>query len=70
MREVIDQLWIGNAIDARDVTGVLGFGVAAIVDLAIEEPPIQYPRDVVYCRFSLIDGSGSMKGMLTEGGKR
>ena len=64
MREVIDQLWIGNAIDARDVTGVLGLGVAVIVDLAIEEPPIQYPKDVVYCRFPLMDGSGTQPAIL------
>ena len=70
MREVIDQLWIGNAIDARDVTGVLGLGVAAIVDLAIEEPPIQYPRDVVYCRFPLIDGSGNQPAVLRVPSKR
>lgn len=65
MREVISgTLWIGNALDARDVTGVLGLGVTAIIDLAIEEPPIQYPRDVVYCRFPLIDGSGNQPTIL------
>jgi hypothetical protein len=65
LREVIsDKLWIGNAADARDVTGVLGLGIAAIVDLAIEEPPFQLPRDVVYCRFPLIDGSGNPPGIL------
>lgn len=40
MREVTpEKLWIGNALDARDVTGVLGLGIAAIVDLAIEDRP-------------------------------
>jgi hypothetical protein len=24
-------------------------GVAVVIDLAIEEPPIQSPRDIVYC---------------------
>lgn len=65
MREVIpEKLWIGNALDARDVTGVLGLGIAAIVDLAIEEPPIQFPRDVAYCRFPLMDGSGNQMAIL------
>lgn len=65
MREVIpERLWIGNALDARDVTGVLGLGVTAIVDLAIEELPIQFPRDVLYCRFPLIDGSGNQPATL------
>ena len=44
MREVIpSKLWIGNALDARDIRGVLGCGIAVIIDLAIEEPPIQVP---------------------------
>jgi protein-tyrosine phosphatase len=65
MREVVLQkLWIGNAMDARDVTRVLDLGIAAIVDLTIEEPPIQFPRDVVYCRFPLIDGAGNSPAVL------
>jgi len=65
MREVIpEKLWIGNALDARDITGVLELGIAAIVDLAIEEPPIQFPRDIAYCRFPLMDGSGNRRAIL------
>jgi len=60
MREVLPKyLWIGNAVDARNVKCVLDAGITAVVDLAIEMPPIFYPRDVVYCRFPLIDGSGN-----------
>ena len=65
MRVIIPtRLWISNAMDARNVTGVLGLGVSAIVDLAVEEPPIQFPRDVVYCRFPLIDGVGNQPAVL------
>ena len=65
MREVIPtKLWLGNALDARDIRGVLGCGIAAIIDLAIEEPPIQFPRDIVYCRFPLIDGAGNQAAIL------
>ena len=65
MREVIaGKLWIGNAGDARDVSRVLAAGVAAIVDLAIEEPPVVYPRDITYCRFPLLDGSGNPAARL------
>ena len=65
MREVIpSKLWIGNALDARDIRGVLGCGIAVIIDLAIEEPPIQFPRDIVYCRFPLIDGAGNQSTIL------
>ncbi|MHB8899994.1 MAG: dual specificity protein phosphatase family protein [Thermoguttaceae bacterium] len=65
MRRVVsDRLWIGNALDARNITGVLELGIAAIIDLAIEEPPIQFPRDVIYCRFPLLDGSGNEPAIL------
>lgn len=57
MREIFPELlWIGNARDARDVKGVLDLGITAVVDLALEEPPIQFPRDIVYCRLPLLDG--------------
>ena len=65
MREVIpSKLWIGNALDARDIRGVLGCGIAVIVDLAFEEPPIQSPRGIVYCRFPLLDGAGNESAIL------
>lgn len=57
MREIIPQtLWIGNARDARNVKGVLDLGISAIIDLAMEEPPVTFPREIVYCRLPLIDG--------------
>ena len=65
MREVIPNvLWIGNAHDARDVKGVLARGIGVVIDLAIEEPPIQFPRDIVYCRFPLLDGEGNSPALL------
>jgi len=50
---------MGNAMDARNISAVLGLGIVAIVDLAMEEPPIHCPRDIVYCRIPLVDGSGN-----------
>jgi predicted enzyme related to lactoylglutathione lyase len=65
MREIIPNvLWIGNAFDARDVKGVLAAGIGVVIDLAIEEPPIQFPRDVVYCRFPILDGDGNSPEVL------
>jgi hypothetical protein len=65
MREVIPQfLWVGNAWEARDVSNLLDLGIVAVVDLAIEEAPIVFPRDVVYCRFPLVDGSGNSHALL------
>lgn len=66
MREVIPgSLWLGNARDARDVKAVLDLGISAVVDLAIEEPPIQFPREVTYCRYPLLDGAGNTPAVLT-----
>ena len=60
MREAITNcLWMGNAMDARDIPAVLGLRIVAVIDLAMEEPAIHYPRDIVYCRIPLVDGSGN-----------
>jgi len=60
VREAITScLWLGTAIDARNITGVLELRIVAVVDLAMEEPPIRYPRDIMYCRIPLVDGSGN-----------
>jgi protein-tyrosine phosphatase len=52
-------LWTGNARDARDAGGLFEGGISAVVDLAYEEPPAQLPRQLVYCRFPIVDGAGN-----------
>ena len=65
MRRVgVRPLWLGHAGDARDLAGLLNLGIAAIVDLAWDEPPATVTRDVVYCRFPLVDGSGNPPWLL------
>src|SRR5262245_47594446 len=65
MREVIPNLlWIGHAQDGRNIAGVLDAGVRAVIDLAHNEPPVQYPRDIIYCRFPLDDGAGNEATIL------
>jgi len=65
MREVLpDLLWIGNAIEARNVSQVLQLGVQAVVDVAIEEKPAVFPRDIAYCRIPLADGAGNRAEFL------
>ncbi len=65
MRECIPGLvWIGNARDARDVISVLKLEIVAVVDLAIEETPCRYPREIIYCRFPLLDGEGNSPALL------
>jgi protein-tyrosine phosphatase len=60
MHEVIaGKLWIGNAGDARDIVRTLNAGIKAVVDVAMDELPVVYPRDITYCRFPLIDGAGN-----------
>lgn len=65
MREILPRLvWIGNARDGRDVSEVISREIAAVVDLAMEEAPAQFPREIIYCRFPLIDGAGNSPSLL------
>ncbi len=59
-----DLVWIGNASEARDIRSVVNLGITAVVDLAYEESPIQFPRDIVYCRFPLVDGVGNKRALV------
>jgi protein-tyrosine phosphatase len=53
------RLWIGHAGDGRDLSRLYEAGIRALVQLAAEEPPVAVPRDLIYCRFPLLDGLGS-----------
>jgi protein-tyrosine phosphatase len=57
-------LWLGHAGDARNFRSVLDVGVQALVDLSREEPPVEPPRELIYCRFPLLDGAGNDEGLL------
>ena len=66
MRRVADlPLWIGTARDARDIRGVLDAGIEAVVDLAMDEPPVQPTRELVYLRFPIVDGGGNPEWLLS-----
>lgn len=65
MRELIPGLlWIGNAFDARDLKGVLDRRIEAVIDLAMEEPPVSPARELTYCRFPLLDGQGNSPSII------
>jgi hypothetical protein len=65
MREILpDQLWLGNAGDCRDPERILQSGIAAVVNLAAEEPSSNLPRSVIYCRFPIMDGAQDTPGVL------
>jgi hypothetical protein len=57
-------LWIGHAGEARDLPAVLAAGFAALVDLAVDEPPVAVTRELVYCRFPLVDGPDNPPWLL------
>ncbi|AWM37730.1 protein phosphatase [Gemmata obscuriglobus] len=65
MRQVSGfSLWVGNVADGRDLRAVLSAGVEAVVDLALNEPPSAPTRELVYCRFPLVDGAGNPSWLL------
>lgn len=65
MRELLERrLLTGNAHDARDFQAICDSGVGAVVDLAAEETPADPPRDLIYCRFPLVDGSANDDRLL------
>jgi hypothetical protein len=57
-------LWLGHIGDARDLSALLAAGIAAVVDLALNEAPVPLTRELVYCRFPLIDGAGNPRWLL------
>ena len=66
MREIIpDRLWIGNSADVSDLKGVLDAGITVLVDLTFEKPLPRLTRDIVYCRFPIVDGAGNSPELLS-----
>lgn len=59
------KLWIGNSGDVRDARPLLDEGIEAVIDLAAAEQPAHLPRELVYCRFPLVDGGGNSAGLLS-----
>jgi hypothetical protein len=60
MRQVVPHpLWLGHAGDGRDFLGLYEAGIRALVQLAVEEPAIQPPRDLLYFRVPISDGAGN-----------
>jgi protein-tyrosine phosphatase len=57
-------LWVGHAGDRRDFRPALDAGIQALVELSREEPPSDPPRDLIYCRFPLLDGAGNDENLL------
>ena len=58
-------VFVGHAADGRAMKELLDQGIRAIVQLAAEEAPIVTPRDLIFCRFPLEDGSGNDADLLS-----
>ena len=57
----VDQrlLWMGHAGDARDFRSLFEHEIEAVVQLAWDEPIPQAPRELIWARIPLLDGSGN-----------
>lgn len=58
-------LWIGHAGDGRDFRAMFDAGIEAVVYLAAEEPTVAAPRDLIACRFPLVDSTGNRPEALS-----
>jgi protein-tyrosine phosphatase len=66
MRQIAPHLlWVGHAGDGSDFRHILDTGIQAVVQLAVEEPPLSLPRELTFCRFPLVDGAGNEPKVLT-----
>lgn len=52
-------LWVGHAGDGREFRTLFAEGIHAVVDVAFEEPAASPPREFIYIRVPLIDGTGN-----------
>lgn len=59
------QLFIGDAITARDLKLVYDHGITAVLDLAVDERPAVLGRDIIYCRFPLSDDGSNDDAIIS-----
>ena len=59
------SVWIGHGGEALDLLRLLDAGIEAVVELAVEEPSFAPRRDMIACRFPLVDGVGNPPHVLT-----
>ncbi len=65
MRQITPfPVWVGHAGDGRAFRQLFDLGIRAVVQVAVEEPAIQTPRELIYLRFPLMDGTGNDPELL------
>ena len=57
-------MWLGDIADIASPQDIVAAGILAVVDIALNEKPAVLPRDLIYCRFPLIDGTGNPAWLL------
>ena len=66
MQQIVPHLlWLGHAREGQEFRALFDAGVKALVELAAEEPPSAPPRELVYCRFPLLDSTGNDRHLLS-----
>jgi protein-tyrosine phosphatase len=53
------RLWIGHHGEEGDFRSIFDAGIRAVVSLAVEEETVPPPRELIFLRFPLLDGSGN-----------
>ena len=64
MRRILSSLWIGHVGDVWNLHSIHDAEIEALVDLAINEPIPTLTRELIYCRFPLVDGEGNSPMLL------
>ena len=57
-------IWLGHVGEGAAFRRLFDLGIEAVVQLAAEEPPLPLPRELILCRFPLLDGIGNRPGIL------
>jgi protein-tyrosine phosphatase len=65
MQQILPHdLWVGHAGEAADFGPLFEAGIRAVVELAAGEAPSRTPRELIYCRFPLVDNAGNDRKLL------
>ena len=60
MNQIVPHtVWLGHAGDGCDFRRIFDLGIRAVVYLAAEEELPDLPRDLICCRFPLLDSPGN-----------
>lgn len=57
-------LWVGHGGEGHAFPRIFEEGIEAVVELAAEEPAYPSRRELIACRFPLIDGAGNRPELL------